>query len=248
MRRALALAPRHARFPCCSRCARPWAWAWPRSAPTRCAPGLTILGVVMGIMTVIGMSSIVAGPERLDGQADRGPRLVGHLRAARRAPARTCPTRSAASARACTLREVEAIAAALPGGARRSRRWSRSSANIIKYGNESVQRRRRSSAPPPAYETVHDIYVDEGPLPLRARRQPRRARWSVIGADIADTLFPYVDPLDKEISIDGRRFRVIGVMEHKGKFLWLNRDNFIARAAGLGARRRTRASTSWWPT
>ena len=24
---------------CSSRCARPWAWAWPRSARTRCAPG-----------------------------------------------------------------------------------------------------------------------------------------------------------------------------------------------------------------
>ena len=37
--------------------------------------GLTILGVVMGIMTVTGMSSIVAGLNAVDGQADREPGL-----------------------------------------------------------------------------------------------------------------------------------------------------------------------------
>ena len=41
--------------------------------------GLTILGVVMGIMTVIGMSFDRGRSERLDGQADRGSRLVRDL-------------------------------------------------------------------------------------------------------------------------------------------------------------------------
>ena len=75
----------------------------------------------------------------------------------------------------------------------------------------------------------------------------RGAQVAVIGADVADTLFPFVDPMDKEISIDGRRFRVIGVIQKMGKFLFINRDNIILVPLGA-SRRRTRASTSWSPT
>jgi putative ABC transport system permease protein len=47
----------------------------------------------------------------------------------------------------------------------------------------------------------------------------------VIGADIEDALFPFIDPLGKEVSLDGRRFRVIGVLQRKGKFLFRSMDN-----------------------
>ncbi len=37
----------------------------------------------------------------------------------------------------------------------------------------------------------------------------------VIGHDIAEELFPWVDPIQKTIKIDGIKFIVIGVMEDK---------------------------------
>ena len=49
----------------------------------------------------------------------------------------------------------------------------------------------------------------------------------VLGADVADTLFPFIDPIGKEIAIDGRRFEVIGVVQRMGKFLFFNRDNIL---------------------
>ena len=101
-------------------------------------------------------------------------------------------------------------------------------ADLIKYGNEKVAERAGLRRPPPAYETVHDIYVEQGPLPLRDRRRSRGAKVAVIGAGRRRHALPRTSiPLDKEISIDGRRFRVIGVMERKGKFLFFNRDNII---------------------
>jgi putative ABC transport system permease protein len=51
------------------------------------------------------------------------------------------------------------------------------------------------------------------------------AQVAVIGADIEDALFPFVDPVDKDILIDGRRFTVVGVLQRKGKFLWMSMDN-----------------------
>ena len=46
-----------------------------------------------------------------------------------------------------------------------------------------------------------------------------RADVCVIGRDIANTLFPQVNALDKEIMINGRDYRVIGVMKERDMFL-----------------------------
>jgi putative ABC transport system permease protein len=87
-----------------------------------------------------------------------------------------------------------------------------------------------------AYEIVHDAFVEKGRF-LSEIDVQRSARVAVIGADVVDALFPYVDPLEKEITLDGRRFRVVGVMEKKGKFLWQSRDNIIMIPLGSVQRR-----------
>jgi len=52
------------------------------------------------------------------------------------------------------------------------------------------------------------------------------ARVCVIGQDLVDKLFPYVDPIDKEVSLAGIPFRVIGVMEKVGSTFGQSQDNF----------------------
>jgi putative ABC transport system permease protein len=190
--------------------------------------GLTILGVVMGIMTVIGMSSIVAGlnvsmAKQIEGLGSS----VIFVRPAN--PGEHLPDEERRKRKGITLREVQQIqerCSAVKAIAPMEPLFG----NTIKYGNESV-RDASIFGTTAAYETVHDIYLDKGRF-LSDLDWTRGARVVVLGADIADTLFPYLDPLDKEVQIDGRRFRVIGVMERKGKFLWMNRDNFIAVPLG----------------
>jgi putative ABC transport system permease protein len=46
-----------------------------------------------------------------------------------------------------------------------------------------------------------------------------RADVCVIGRDVANTLFPNVNALDKEITINGRNFRVIGVLKKRELFI-----------------------------
>jgi putative ABC transport system permease protein len=77
-----------------------------------------------------------------------------------------------------------------------------------------------------SYMEVHNSFVQKGRF-LSHLDVSRSARVAVLGADIVDSLFPYQEPLDKEITIDGRRFRVIGVLEKKGKFLWESMDNLL---------------------
>jgi len=49
----------------------------------------------------------------------------------------------------------------------------------------------------------------------------------VIGADIQDNLMAGVDPIDKEIRVDGRLYRVIGVGKRRGKTLGQSQDNWV---------------------
>ncbi len=50
---------------------------------------------------------------------------------------------------------------------------------------------------------------------------------AVIGADVMDAFFPNAEPLGKEILIDGNRLRVVGVAERKGKVFGQSQDNFV---------------------
>ena len=53
------------------------------------------------------------------------------------------------------------------------------------------------------------------------------ARVCVIGADLVDKLFPGLDPIDKEVSIDGLPFRIIGTTERVGSTFGQSEDNFV---------------------
>ncbi len=48
----------------------------------------------------------------------------------------------------------------------------------------------------------------------------------ILGADIVKKLFPTVSPLDQDVKVDGRKFRVIGVLEKKGDVFGRSQDNF----------------------
>ncbi len=50
---------------------------------------------------------------------------------------------------------------------------------------------------------------------------------AVIGAAVADRLFPWTDPIQKIIKIDGRKFTVVGVFESKKSALGGNYDNYL---------------------
>jgi putative ABC transport system permease protein len=60
----------------------------------------------------------------------------------------------------------------------------------------------------------------------------RDVRVTVIGWDVADKLFGPENPLDKEISLAGVHFRVVGVSEKKGSFFGNSQDNFAVIPLG----------------
>ncbi|MFW6160133.1 MAG: ABC transporter permease [Acidobacteriota bacterium] len=49
----------------------------------------------------------------------------------------------------------------------------------------------------------------------------------IIGADVAENLFPNIDPLGKWIKVGNRNFNIVGAAEAKGKILGMSQDNFV---------------------
>lgn len=78
----------------------------------------------------------------------------------------------------------------------------------------------------PYYEFVQSQYVASGRFVIDADLQDR-SNVVILGVDVKQALFPYEDPVDKEVRINGNPFRVIGVMEPLGNFFGQSRDNSI---------------------
>ena len=78
----------------------------------------------------------------------------------------------------------------------------------------------------PYYEFTHSQYVANGRFISDVDMQDR-SNVCVLGVDMLRALFPYEDPIDKEVRIGGNPYRVIGVMEPLGNFFGQSRDNSI---------------------
>jgi len=189
--------------------------------------GLTILGVVMGIMTVTGMSAIVAGlnasmAKQIEGLGSSvvfvrpwGPGDNMTPEEFRRRKGLT-PPEVELLAQKSAIKEISPLEVI--------------AATMIKAGNQKLQNVQVFGTTP-SYETVHDLYVEKGRFFVESDVDSSR-KVAVIGAEVADALFPFVESVGKELFIDGRRFDVVGVAQRRGKFLFINLDNFIVVPLG----------------
>jgi putative ABC transport system permease protein len=184
---------------------------------------LTILGVVMGIMTVTGMSSIVAGLNAsMASQIEGLGSSVIFVRPS--SPGENISREERRRRKGLSRNEIKAILEKCPS-VQAVAPMQLLSFNLIKYGNQRVQDAKLFGTTA-GYETVHDVFVARGRF-LTNADVARGAKVAVIGNEVAEALFPFVDPIDKEMVLDGTRVEVVGVMEHKGKFLGMDRDNII---------------------
>jgi len=96
----------------------------------------------------------------------------------------------------------------------------------VKYGEQSINDSWVRGLTP-SMAAILDLDLAAGRW-LNQNDENNRSYVAVIGTDIVDTLFPGVDPLDKEIRVEGQLYRVIGVGKKQGKTLGQSRDNYVA--------------------
>ena len=185
---------------------------------------LTILGVSVGVVTVMFMVSIIQGlnksfAEQIEALGSNSiwttkfdPSL-GHQ-----------PNSEELHRKELTLEDADAIRREAPSALSVSPLY-RKIAETVRYED------KQSDTPiligvTPYYEFTQSSYVGRGRF-ITDLDVEERANVCVLGQDLVKALFPFTDPLGKELKIAGRPFRVIGVMEPLGNFLGQSRDNSI---------------------
>ncbi len=193
--------------------------------------GLTILGIVVGVTTVIAVASIIDG---LNGEIkERVQRLGSNTLFITRIPPMQDVTRLPAKIRVRKYLEDEDaafVAEASPAVSYATVFANRINFNEttdeIRYGNSHVERFFLRGVQP-EYINAFPLFAVENGRFISAYDEEHARPVIVIGRSIAESLFANLDPLGKEVRLNGRQYEVIGVFEpDKGLFSSFGVDQF----------------------
>jgi putative ABC transport system permease protein len=95
----------------------------------------------------------------------------------------------------------------------------------VRYGEQSISDTFIRGLTP-AMPGILNIDLGTGRM-LNDTDENNRSNVAVIGTDLVDNLFPGVDPLNKEIRVEGQIYRIVGIGEKQGKTLGQSRDNYV---------------------
>ncbi len=185
---------------------------------------LTVIGVVIGVASVIAIIST------LDGMMLRITSIFDEMGASTVAVTRFGMITShdewikalkrkqitVEDARAieisCTL--AEATGLAIEGHVRNIKRGNKPlyAISVVGY-SASVSR-------------IYNLDIAEGRFFTEMDDEHRR-KVAVIGQEVKDKLFPYEDPLDKEIIVGDEKFTIIGIGAKKGSVMGENLDRYV---------------------
>ena len=185
---------------------------------------LTILGVSVGVVTVIFMVSIIQGLNKAF--ADQIESLGSNtIFVSKFAPSFGRPPGPEEIHRKdLTMEDAEALRNEAPSVVGVSP-IHRMIAATVRYQDKQTDTPIMFGVTP-YYEFVQTQYVATGRFVNDIDMQDR-SNVVIIGVDVKQALFPYEDPVDKEVRIEGNPYRVIGVMEPLGNFFGQSRDNSI---------------------
>jgi putative ABC transport system permease protein len=103
--------------------------------------------------------------------------------------------------------------------------YARNTSGHVKYGEESLSDTFVQGMTP-SVAVTQDVDMDSGRM-IEDIDLENNAPVAVVGTDIPETLMPGVDPIGKEIRVDGWTYRIIGVGKKKGKTLGQSLDNYV---------------------
>ncbi|MFN8484632.1 MAG: ABC transporter permease [Anaerolineae bacterium] len=170
---------------------------------------LTMLGIIIGVAAVILMVGIGRGAQvSVENQIRSmgtnvmfitpGSSNQGGVRTA------TGSAQTLTSADATAIAGLSGVAAVAPEYDNR--------AQVVYQGNNV---NTRVAGVTPEYTAVRNMNVASGAF-IDAAQVQSNASVVVLGANVAQNLFPGVDPVGQSVRVNNQTFRVIGVMESKG--------------------------------
>jgi putative ABC transport system permease protein len=179
--------------------------------------GLTILGIVIGVTSVIAVASIIDG---LNGEIkDRVQRLGSNTLFITRIPPAQNTTRLPQKIRMRKYLEdadagyLEQSCPAVSYATVFANRINfNESLDEIRYGDEHVERFFLRGVEPQYINTFPLFAVAQGRF-ISSYDEEHALNVVVIGRAIADSLFRNLDPVGKQVRLNGRLYEVVGVFE-----------------------------------
>jgi putative ABC transport system permease protein len=193
---------------------------------------LTMLGIIIGVAAVITMIGIGEGAQRavVERIQSLGSNLLFVSPGVQRGGG-VVVTQGGSSVR-LKLDDAEAIQeqsiyvdAVVPELSRQAQ---------VKYENRNWGTRIIGTVP--EYESVRSFRAVQGRFFTHSEERGV-AKVCLLGATVAETLFPTGDPIGKQIRIAGQTFTVIGLLERKGQGGWQNPDDQIVVPLSTAQRR-----------
>jgi putative ABC transport system permease protein len=183
---------------------------------------LTVLGVVIGVTTLILVSSILVGLDRdIRGfLTDFGTNTLWIFKVKQGFTGQLTPEERVR--KPLSLEDALAIEEACPSVQAVTvdvfpRFYGQPIISSARYHNKEVNAIQLSGSLP-ASEQVYSLRIASGRF-FSESENIHRMDVAVIGYDLTDALFSGDDPIGKPILVDGVSFQVIGVLErHKGQF------------------------------
>ncbi|QMW23336.1 ABC transporter permease [Sandaracinobacteroides saxicola] len=196
--------------------------AWSALVANRLRSGLTMLGMIIGVASVILLLALGGGVQKRVSESISalGSNLL--IITSGSAQGRGGISQGAGTGPTLTLDDAEAIGAlpdvvaAAPSGAL--------AAQVVAGPTNWLTQVQTST---PAWFAVQDWFPDEGRA-FTEMENRAAARVAVIGATVADNLFGANDPLGQQVRIRGVTFTIIGILPKKGQGIGgQNRDDVV---------------------
>ena len=189
---------------------------------------LTVLGIVVGVATVIAMVSIINGfnNNMVRNFQSFGATLVQFQKFEPRfGPGRR--DESERNRKDLTLEDALALKAEIPEmRAVSPERYLWNTDIHVKYRDAETTTPTVLGAMPD-YSLANNHFVSYGRF-LTDTDIDHSAPVVVIGEDVREALFAREDPLNKWMQLNGTQYLVVGVFEKKGKMMGHSNDNFVA--------------------
>jgi len=177
--------------------------------------GLTVLGIVIGVAVVIGISSIVRGLN--DNVSNMISSMGSNIIFAFHMPITFGPpTEELRTRKELTFEDAEAMKdlphiKAVSAGVQHADQRFGTGVYVVKYGNRKAKQTVLEGWTA-SYKDVFDTVLRSGRW-FSDLDDEQRESVIILGADTAEELFGNSDALGKEINIEGQLFTVIGVAE-----------------------------------
>jgi putative ABC transport system permease protein len=189
---------------------------------------LTILGIVIGVMTVIGMVSIIqglnksflselqsAGSDMIVIRKNEGIQMGRMSEEERTRKDLTFEDAQAIEKGAPLVRAVAVSIYVSPFEAIEVKYQNAKSDNAMVLGMNDK------------WPVVMSLYLPRLGRFITEAEVSRNTRVCVLGSELADVLFPMTNPVGKEIRVGPEAFTVIGVLAKRGQMFGQSRDNFV---------------------